>query len=194
MSEIWKKIDWIEGLKSDYEVSSIGRVRRIGGIHHTFYGDKYIRVNKILKNSLNENGYYTVTLYPFNRLTHFYIHRLVAQAFLENSLNLESVNHINEIKTDNRVENLEWCTREYNVQYSHYKLHVPAKNFRRNEYGRNIKKHKDGKFEVQCYHNGKSKYIGRYSLIEEARKARNDYLESIGLLDYLTDEEKECKA
>ena len=192
MPEVWKKIDWIDDLNGEYEVSSMGRVRRLGQIHYTFQGKKYINKVLYLKPSLATTGYYTVNLYPNGKLKHFYVHRLVATAFIQNN-NPENdfINHMNEIKTDNRVENLEWCTCAYNIRYSHKKIHKPQKNFRKNEYGRNItKSKKDGKYEVKCYHNGKGKHIGRFSDVKEARQARNKYLDSLGLLDYLTDNEK----
>jgi len=193
MGEIWKRIDWIDGLKSTYEVSSCGRIRRIGGMHHTFDGEVYIKSNNYFKPSMNANGYLIINLYPFGKLKHFYVHHLVADAFLEKVDGKDVINHINENKTDNRVENLERCTRAHNVNHSKYKVCVPAKNFRVGQYGRNIKRSGD-KYEVNCYHNGKSKYVGRFSDVIEARRARNNYLESLGLADYLSENELMCEA
>lgn len=68
---------------------------------------------RIMKPSVNNNGYLIVTL---NRKT-YYVHRLVAETFIPNINNLSEVNHINEIKTDNNVSNLEWCDSNYNVNY-----------------------------------------------------------------------------
>ena len=73
---------------------------------------------KILKSRLNKNGYCNIFLCQNKEIKYYYIHRLVAQAFIQNPYNLPQVNHINEIKTDNRIENLEWCTNEYNSNYS----------------------------------------------------------------------------
>lgn len=65
--------------------------------------------------------YYAVKLSKDGIIKQFRVHRLVAQAFIPNPDNLPQVNHINENKFDNRVENLEWCTNEYNLLYgSHY--------------------------------------------------------------------------
>lgn len=100
MNENWLPIEGYEGL---YEVSDLGRVRNRRGI--------------IMKLHDNGHGYFTVGLYKNGKAKHLYIHRLVATAYIPNPDNLPQVNHKNEDKTDNRVENLEWCTGKYNMNY-----------------------------------------------------------------------------
>lgn len=100
--EIWKDIEGFEGI---YQVSSHGRIR------HKIKGIK----------SFNEvNGYYKVDLYDKEKRKHirFRVHRLVAKAFIENPNNYKEVNHIDEDKHNNRVSNLEWCSREQNLIHS----------------------------------------------------------------------------
>ena len=78
-------------------------------------GDLYsIKSRKFLRGGMT-SGY---TRYTMNRGVSQFAHRLVAMAYIPNPNNLPQVNHINENKLDNRVENLEWCTGEYNTQYS----------------------------------------------------------------------------
>lgn len=101
MKEIFKDIKDYEGL---YQVSNLGRVYSI-------------RNNKILKPKLNKCGYLSVNLkYKGSRVTKS-IHRLVSQAFIENPYNFPQVNHKDEDKTNNCVDNLEWCTAKYNNNY-----------------------------------------------------------------------------
>lgn len=99
--EIWKIIKGYENL---YEVSNKGNVRSI-------------KRKMLLKPFDNGLGYLRVWLYKKNKRELFYIHRLVAETFIPNPNNLPEVNHINEDKTDNRVENLEYCDRMYNVNF-----------------------------------------------------------------------------
>ena len=72
--------------------------------------------NKWLK-PINVNGYKKASLYKNGKEYQRLVHRLVAEAFIPNPNNYDEINHINEDKSDNRVENLEWCTPSYNINY-----------------------------------------------------------------------------
>lgn len=104
MQEIFKQVKGYEGY---YEVSNIGNVR----------STSYKGV-KLLKPAKTKRGYLNVVLCVNQVKVHKLIHRLVAEAFIPNSKNLEQVNHINGNKVDNTVQNLEWCTSEYNNQHA----------------------------------------------------------------------------
>lgn len=106
MEEIWKEVPGYEGL---YEVSDKGQVRSLN----------YSRTGqtKVLKPSKNPRGYHYVNLCKDGRQKSSTVHRLVAQAFIPNPMVLPMVNHKNEDKTDNRVDNLEWCDHRYNINY-----------------------------------------------------------------------------
>ena len=88
----------------DYEISNTGQVRNV-------------KTGRILKNNINNSGYYLVTLYKDRIPKTFCIHRLVALAFIPNPNNLPEVNHKDENKLNNRIDNLEWCTSKYNINY-----------------------------------------------------------------------------
>nr|DAM22720.1 MAG TPA: homing endonuclease [Caudoviricetes sp.] len=102
MAEYWK---WIEGYEGLYQVSNLGRIK------------SYYRSTRILKKLLSTDGYEVVGLWKNKKPKRCSVHRLVAQAFIANSENLPEVNHIDEDKTNNFVENLEWCTHEYNMKF-----------------------------------------------------------------------------
>ena len=99
--EEWRAVPGYEGL---YEVSNIGNVRNV-------------RRNTLLRLQKTNNGDIQVWLYKNGRSTGLKVHRLVAQAFLPNPDNLPMINHKDEDKTNNRVENLEWCNAKYNNTY-----------------------------------------------------------------------------
>ena len=100
--EEWRDIKGYEGL---YQVSTMGRVKSIR------YNNK-----KILKQKKNQ-GYLQIMLCRHGEHKTLFVHRIVAETFLENPDNLPQVNHKNEIKSDNRVENLEWVSIKYNINY-----------------------------------------------------------------------------
>lgn len=106
--EEWRTVVYDDEVFEGYEVSNMGRVRSLN----------YNKTGKVqvLKPMVNTNGYLRVCLWKGGKLKRYYVHRLVATAFIENDdiENKTDVNHIDEVKTNNRVENLEWCTREYN--------------------------------------------------------------------------------
>ena len=106
--ENWKEI---KGFDGNYSVSSEGIVRSNGLLK-----GKNSKV-RILKTEMSKKGYLRVGLVKDGKQKKYLVHRLVAIAFLDNPNNLPEVNHRNEIKTDNRVENLEWMSRRDNMNY-----------------------------------------------------------------------------
>lgn len=101
MEELWKDIEGYEGL---YQISTLGRVKRV-------------TTGRILKGGKNTSGYIQMYLYKQGIRDVNRIHRLVAESFIPNPENKPEVNHINEDKTNNRVDNLEWCTRKENSNH-----------------------------------------------------------------------------
>lgn len=96
--ENWKDIIGFEGL---YQISDLGNVRSI-------------RKNIIMKPKQDEQGYYRITLK--NKL--YLIHRLVGIHFIPNPLNKRTINHLNGVKTDNTINNLEWATDAENIKHA----------------------------------------------------------------------------
>lgn len=110
MEEIWKDIPGYEGL---YQVSNIGRVLKPQ--HGAMFG-KHLRKfpQKFLKPKDNGHGYLLVSITLNKKSKNKYIHRLVAEAFIVKPKGKTQINHIDGVKANNRVENLEWCTGSEN--------------------------------------------------------------------------------
>jgi len=114
MNEEWKPIEGYEGL---YEVSNLGRVRSLPREVKGHKGTPYLRPGCILKNHIDYKGYEYVVLTVNAKGIQKKVHRLVAMAFIPNPDNLPMVNHKDECKANNHVDNLEWCTALYNSNY-----------------------------------------------------------------------------
>ena len=108
--EIWKDIKGYEG---QYQVSNKGNVRSVDRINHI--GSKYS--GRTLKPWYDRYGYLTVDLYKNGVRKKKRVHRLVVEAFIPNSNGFPEVNHIDEVKDNNELSNLEWCTSKYNSNY-----------------------------------------------------------------------------
>ena len=103
--EIWKPVKGFE----NYEVSNLGKVKSLN-YHRT-------GVEKVLKPSNDKDGYLQVVLFKNGKPKMFRVHRLVASAFIPNPEGFEQVNHRDEVKDNNCVENIEWCDCKYNINY-----------------------------------------------------------------------------
>lgn len=99
MIEVYKTIEEYP----NYQISNLGNVKN--------------KHNRILKDRIDKYGYKVIGLSKEGKQKNLFIHRLVATAFIPNPNNLPQVNHIDENKLNNRVENLEWCSIAYNINY-----------------------------------------------------------------------------
>lgn len=114
MIEFWKDVSGYEGL---YQVSNLGRVKSLPRTVRTRYGTG-VRKEKILQGGSYPNGYVFVCLCKDGEKKMRMIHRLVAEAFIPNPLNLPTVNHRDGNKQHNWVGNLEWCTQGDNLKHA----------------------------------------------------------------------------
>lgn len=117
--EIWKPINGYEFL---YKISNLGNVLSL-------------RTNKLLKQNMNTSGYFAVQLCKDGKRKSYLVHRLVAEHFINNPKRCPEVNHKDEDKSNNVVDNLEWCTRKYNMNYNQ----LPKKQKILKEYNQMLK-------------------------------------------------------
>ena len=127
-NEVWKDIVGYEGL---YQVSNLGRVKSLK--RKVYAGRNRMRwqYERILSNNkTNGNGYIVVSLNKESKSKNKYVHRLVAEAFLENPNNYKYINHKDQNTFNNNVNNLEFCTAQYNSTYrdAHIKRGLKFRN------------------------------------------------------------------
>jgi hypothetical protein len=145
---MWKQIE-----EYDYEINYNGVVRRISN-------------KKVKKSHLRKSGYVAIQLCFDNKRKSFYLHRILAKCFIINPENKKYVNHINGIKSDNSVENLEWCTHSENMLHAFKnnlsKPHSKLKKLQQKEAEKKKKKvyHYDNKLNL----------LNTFNSVKEAEK------------------------
>lgn len=157
-NEIWKPVSVVKGR---YLVSNMGRIFCI----------KTQRISKFKKST---SGYSVIRFSVSNKHCSFFVHRLVMEEFIGKSK--LHVDHINRIKTDNRLENLEYVTVRENVRRG-------MSNSRPSEYGMNIYQNKSKKnpYRIVYFFKGKRQYGGCFSSIEIATKERDKLFSNLGI-------------
>ena len=116
VNEEWKDIEGQEGY---YMISNLGRLKTIDRVITKSNGFEYKLKGRVIKTHIDkDNGYERTTLPVDGRRKTAFIHRIVAKAFIPNPENKATVNHKNSIRSDNRVENLEWCTYKENTLHA----------------------------------------------------------------------------
>ena len=115
INEEWRDVKGFEGM---YEVSNKGNIRSVDRFVNNKSHTKTLIKGTNIKPQINHKGYMAVILHKEGRPYSRVIHRLVAEAFIDNPNKLPQVNHIDTIKTNNAVENLEWITNYDNMQHA----------------------------------------------------------------------------
>ena len=110
VKEIWKPV---KGYETTYIVSNFGRIKAVERVN---YVGKHFKEH-IMKYAVDRNGYQRVYLTYMGITKSKLVHRVVAEAFIQNTHGYPEINHKDENKQNNKIENLEWCTHKYNSNY-----------------------------------------------------------------------------
>lgn len=178
MKEEWRNVPGYEEL---YKISSHGRIKsKRKVVYRNIDGEiqpSYVAAEKTLSPFDNGNGYLSISLFKDGKRTNFYIHRLVAEIFIDNPCNKEQVNHRDYDRKNNKVENLEWVSALENISYS--KKNRPARKGYKTNSGYRYITRKNGRFRV-CV--GKPRIDKCFDSLDEAIKFRNLVLEKEGFV------------
>lgn len=178
--EEWKTI-YVDGIKTNYEVSNLGRCRNLDRLNYKNEG--------VLTPSIVGNNYHSITIcHSKIGRKRQYVHRLVALHFLENEDNKPEVNHKDGNKQNNNVDNLEWCTRKHNVKHAFDTNLVPQHSISQYELDGKLIRHYESFRELCKEHDFKSATIR--SAIHRGGTAY-DYQWSFNKEDSLSDISKE---
>ena len=169
INEVWKDIKGYEGL---YQISNLGRVRRLKMWAGNKYSNKWCYDVKILKPNSNGKGYLTVGLCKKKIRKNHYIHRLVATHFLNGYQNGYVVHHKDHNVANNAYYNLEWCSQKENIKHSIDNMKIMHNTKLPKETNEKYIRLRHNKFEL----NINKKYIGRYSSLSEAIVERDKIL------------------
>lgn len=181
MKEIWKDVPEFE---ASYEVSNKGVVVSKERIVASSYGSTRTVKSRVLIPQLNHNGYYYVDLSYKGRKTRKCVHQLIFAAFNEKFKYGQMVNHIDGVKANNEIENLEYSNHVHNNTHAHTlpTATKPGKSKYRNVSIKLDKRHKNPKetYVASVKINSKCNHIGTYSCEVEAAKAVDSFLDRIG--------------
>lgn len=120
---VWKPYPEYPFIKAN----QFGEIRTVDRVVVSSNGRKYHIKGRILKQKLNPGSYMQVQFRVNGEGVILYVHRIVATCFIPNPNSYPEVNHIDNNRTNNSVDNLEWCTRKYNNDYKKFLEHPPQK-------------------------------------------------------------------
>ena len=173
IKEEWRDVRGYEGL---YQISNKGRIKSLERyVKNSRKGNRLIK-EKVLNPTDNGHGYKIIGLRYKGKRKNHYIHRLVAEAFVDNPNNKNYINHIDYDRGNNNADNLEWCTQKENIHYSIERMSHPRKITHTNtgeKYIHRIKK--SGKYRVVIYH----KHYATIDTLEEAVKTRDRLIKEL---------------
>lgn len=179
MDEQWRDI---EGYGGRYQVSNLGNVRSIPYVRYQKSRHPGVMMykhhsGKMITKTDNGNGYLIVCLRYKSKRKNYYVHRLVADAFVPNPNKLSEVNHKDFDKRNNAASNLEWVTRSENVQWSKERMRHPCKNAPKTKIGMRYISIRNGKYRVSIRISRLGyQFDRRFATIEEAIEARERFM------------------